>query len=125
MSTDRALEAARRLDDHELIKLGTMAAGNKITGCIIDEEIESVVAELMEARLRLPALSEEVERMRDALERIRDHWASNYDHQFADTEAYRGSYGIGIVDGHRACASIARTALTPPSSQPGNSEVTR
>ena len=106
MSTDRALEAARRV---------IAGAGGNI-------HLHATNGDIQEVARALLALSEEVERMRDALERIRDHWASNYDHQFADTEAYRGSYGIGIVDGHRACASIARTALTPPSSQPGNSE---
>lgn len=49
--------------------------------------------------------------MKRALEEIRDHWATDYDHDKANTEMYRGPYGIGIVDGHRACASIADQAL--------------
>jgi hypothetical protein len=46
-----------------------------------------------------------------ALEEIRDHWANQYDHPRKENEMYRGSYGIGITDGHRACAIIAREAL--------------
>jgi hypothetical protein len=48
---------------------------------------------------------------RVALMDIRDHWATDYSHPKANTEMYRGPYGIGIVDGHRACANIARAAL--------------
>lgn len=47
-----------------------------------------------------------------ALAEIRDHWATDYNHPKANTEMYRGPYGIGIVDGHRACAAIASRALT-------------
>lgn len=50
-------------------------------------------------------------RMEEALREIADHWACAYDHKYANTEAYRGSYGIGIVDGHRAAALIAKAAL--------------
>jgi hypothetical protein len=47
-----------------------------------------------------------------ALSEIANHWACDYDHKHANTEAYRGPYGIGIVDGHRAAAIIARAALS-------------
>jgi hypothetical protein len=53
----------------------------------------------------------EVERLRTTLERIRDHWACQYDHPRKASEMYRGPYGIGVTDGHRAAASIARDAL--------------
>jgi hypothetical protein len=42
-----------------------------------------------------------------ALKEIATHWANNYDHP----EMYRGPYGVGVVDGHRACAIIARAAI--------------
>lgn len=53
----------------------------------------------------------EIKRLRTALEEIRDHWANQYDHPRKDAEMYRGPYGIGITDGHRACAIIAEKAL--------------
>lgn len=56
-------------------------------------------------------LRERVTVLEAALEAIANHWACDYDHKHANTEAYRGSYGIGIVDGHRAAATIARAAL--------------
>lgn len=49
--------------------------------------------------------------LREALEKIRDHWATDYNHAKAETEMYRGAYGTGVVDGHRAAAIIAREAL--------------
>lgn len=66
------------------------------------------------ARNHLPALLSALARSRrqeEALREIADHWACAYDHKYANTEAYRGSYGIGITDGHRAAAIIARAAL--------------
>jgi hypothetical protein len=71
------------------------------------------------ARLRdaLEAAADRERRMREALERIRDHWANQYDHPRKESEMYRGSYGIGVTDGHRACAAIARAALAD--GQPG------
>lgn len=53
----------------------------------------------------------ELARANMALEEIRDHWANQYDHPRKDNEMYRGSYGIGVTDGHRACAIIARRGL--------------
>lgn len=47
-----------------------------------------------------------------ALEEIRTHWANQYDHPRKENEMYRGSYGIGVTDGHRACTIIAERALT-------------
>lgn len=61
--------------------------------------------------------AEEIERLRAALVEIRDHWANQYDHPRKDAEMYRGPYGIGVTDGHRACAIIATKAL--PSDQRG------
>lgn len=52
---------------------------------------------------------EAAETMRAALLEIRNHWANQYDHP--RNEMYAGSYGIGVTDGHRACAIIARRAL--------------
>jgi len=49
--------------------------------------------------------------MKQALEEIRDHWANQYDHPRKQTPMYQGSYGIGVTDGHRACAIIAKKAL--------------
>jgi hypothetical protein len=49
----------------------------------------------------------QVERLREALGRIRDEH-QNYD----DPKIYTGnSYGVGVVDGHRCAALIARAAL--------------
>src|SRR5258706_8333993 len=50
-------------------------------------------------------------RYKQALEEIRDHWANQYDHPRKQTPMYQGSYGIGVTDGHRACAIIAKKAL--------------
>jgi hypothetical protein len=55
--------------------------------------------------------ADEVERLQAALREITTHWANSYDHPHADTEMYRGPYGTGVVDGHRACTRIARRAL--------------
>ena len=45
-------------------------------------------------------------RLREALEVIRDSRFCNYENSGA------GSYGIGVTDGHRFCANIARAALS-------------
>lgn len=50
-------------------------------------------------------------RLTTALEEIRDHWANQYDHPRKQGPMYAGSYGIGVTDGHRACAIIATKAL--------------
>ncbi len=62
-----------------------------------------------------------------ALREIRDHWATSYNHAYADAEKYRGSYGVGVTDGHRAAAAIARDALsdTPDMSTPSSSPTWR
>lgn len=62
------------------------------------------------ARAGIAAMGD-LERLCHALERIRDHQCTAYDHPLCNNEMYRGSYGIGIVDGHRAAAAIAREAL--------------
>lgn len=46
-----------------------------------------------------------------ALREIATHWALDYDHKYANTEQYRGSYGVGVTDGHRLAAAIARRGL--------------
>jgi hypothetical protein len=46
-----------------------------------------------------------------ALIEIRDHWANQYDHPRKSGPMYAGPYGIGVTDGHRACAIIAERAL--------------
>ena len=53
----------------------------------------------------------DIERLRAALAKIRDHWANQYDHPKKQSPMYEGMYGIGVTDGHRACAAIARRAL--------------
>ncbi len=58
------------------------------------------------------ALMAENARFREGLIEIRDHWANQYDHPRKLAHAmYAGPYGIGVTDGHRLCASIARKAL--------------
>lgn len=47
-----------------------------------------------------------------ALVAIRDHWACQYDHPRKLSEMYSGPYGIGVTDGHRCAADIARKALS-------------
>lgn len=64
--------------------------------------------------MRAGALAQET-RYRQALEEIRDHWANQYDHPRKESEMYRGPYGIGVTDGHRACTIIAERALALPS----------
>jgi hypothetical protein len=56
-------------------------------------------------------LTEEIAKLRAALTEIRDHWANQYDHPRKQTPMYDGMYGIGVTDGHRAAADIARRAL--------------
>ena len=53
----------------------------------------------------------EIDRLRNALAEIRDHWACQYDHPRKRGDMYSGPYGIGVTDGHRAAASIAQTAI--------------
>lgn len=47
-----------------------------------------------------------------ALVAIRDHWACQYDHPKKQGPMYSGPYGIGVTDGHRCAAEIARAAIT-------------
>jgi hypothetical protein len=56
-------------------------------------------------------LSAQNAKLRQALAEIRDHWANQYNHPKMQSPNYSGMYGIGVVDGHRAAAAIARTAL--------------
>lgn len=64
--------------------------------------------------------ADEIERLRAALIEIRDHWANQYDHPRKETEMYRGPYGIGVTDGHRACTIIAEKALALSPSERGS-----
>lgn len=59
-------------------------------------------------------LQARVAQLTKALEDIRDHWANQYDHPRKENEMYRGSYGIGVTDGHRACTIIAERGLAMP-----------
>jgi hypothetical protein len=61
----------------------------------------------------IDTISEEdrIERMRQALIDIRDHWANQYDHPRKENAMYDGPYGVGVTDGHRAAAQIARRGL--------------
>ena len=59
-------------------------------------------------------LSIQLAEAQSALAEIRDHWANQYDHPRKQSEMYAGSYGIGVTDGHRACAIIARRVLDAP-----------
>jgi len=63
-----------------------------------------LVAQLSEAHA-------EIKRLTAALIEIRDHWATDYGNPPKSNEMYRGPYDIGVTDGHRACAAIARAAL--------------
>lgn len=49
--------------------------------------------------------------LEEALREIRDHWACQYDHPRKQGDAFKGPYGTGVTDGHRAAANIARRAL--------------
>lgn len=78
------------------------------------QALRSVVAETAKALGCEPdneAMLAKIEQQRAALMEIRDHWANDYDHPRKNNEMYRGPYGIGVTDGHRACAAIARRAL--------------
>jgi Lar family restriction alleviation protein len=54
----------------------------------------------------------------EALEKIENHWACQYDHPRKQGEMYAGPYGIGITDGHRAAALIATAALSLAKGKP-------
>lgn len=54
---------------------------------------------------------DDIDRLRAALKEITEHWACQYDHPNKQGPMYAGSYGIGVTDGHRACAIIAEKAL--------------
>jgi hypothetical protein len=57
-------------------------------------------------------LSRQNAELRAALVEIRDHWANQYDHpRKLANRIYDGPYGVGVTDGHRAAAQIARKAL--------------
>lgn len=59
------------------------------------------------------ALREEVERLKSGLRQIAE---SRYcDYAETSTGFYKGPYGIGVTDGHRYCANIARKVLGKPS----------
>ena len=61
---------------------------------------------------RAVSCEREMQRLRRALAEIRDHWACQYDHpRKLQNAMYSGPYGIGVTDGHRCCADIARKAL--------------
>lgn len=49
------------------------------------------------------------ERMREALKAIAFH--KFIDYEVARNGIYEGQYGIGVVDGHRACSHIAHQAI--------------
>jgi hypothetical protein len=73
---------------------------------------------VLTSRQAIHEVADHLERLRTALEEIRDHWANQYDHPRKQSEMYRGSYGIGVTDGHRACAIIATKALAQQEQQP-------
>jgi succinate dehydrogenase/fumarate reductase flavoprotein subunit len=65
----------------------------------------------------------EIRRLRAALEEIRDS-----SHQSYDNEATRDGdrqYAIGVADGHRCAANIARAALQDEASVVGRSHLSR
>ena len=50
--------------------------------------------------------------MAAALKQIAEHKAISYENTSHGN--YEGQYGIGVTDGHRLCARIAREALSTP-----------
>ncbi len=116
MSTDRALADARRIIDE--------AERDAEIGKIADHAFWPETAVTV-ARALL-ALSAEVERLKDALKEMEE---ANQALCAARPQAvYDALIRAGQADLLGALDSArkkARTALTPPSSQPGNSEVTR
>lgn len=71
----------------------------------------SIILEQEAGRVtQIPERTEE-DRMRYALTKIATHWAINYGHKYSNNPMYRGPYGIGVTDGHRACALMARMGL--------------
>jgi hypothetical protein len=94
-------------------KLAAMArtsggvAGRDEGLCAACDEVEKLIA----GAKQLPSPADSHADLVKALEEIRDHWANQYNHPRKDNEMYRGSYGIGVTDGHRACAIIATEAL--------------
>jgi hypothetical protein len=98
------------------LRAETAGAAQQEKADIPADIVERCMAAVADDRLSTGALyreaADEIVRLREALTEIMNHWACDYDHKHANTEMYRGSYGIGIVDGHRAAAIIARAALT-------------
>lgn len=77
---------------------------------IAADEIESLEAKLAAAEARetqyfngWKASEAKLWVAEAALEEIKNHWANQYDHPRKENEMYRGPYGIGVTDGHRAC----------------------
>jgi chromosome segregation ATPase len=68
--------------------------------------VDEVEAELEMPRAEVSALKDQVGALREALDRIAK------EHQSYD-ENGGGQYGIGVTDGHRCAATIARRALAP------------
>lgn len=54
---------------------------------------------------------QQIAELRKALEQIAKHKFNSYE-TLEGKPAYAGSYGIGVVDGHRACTIIAKAALS-------------
>lgn len=69
------------------------------------EEHKANAAYIVLACNSYPTLLAERDRLREALKEIRDSKFTAYENTSGD------SYGIGVTDGHRFCANIARAAL--------------
>jgi len=70
-------------------------------GCVACE----VFMDTMRAANLIESQATEIERLKGALVDIRDSKHCQYE------ENGVGGYGIGVTDGHRFCANIARAAL--------------
>lgn len=69
---------------------------------LVEKLHEEALNELLDTRI-------ERDTLKAALEQIANHKFISY--ESAEHGNYEGQYGIGVVDGHRACAMIAREAL--------------
>ena len=72
-------------------------------------KIDELIVAKNDAVTERDALKSLCEKQQQALGEIANHKFTNYG--AAKGPVYEGGYGIGVVDGHRSCAVIARHAL--------------
>lgn len=108
------IEAAKEQAEQENLKLReiiskSVAALGNGSAALPTCSLEFFANVPNEIRLTIQAKDQKARELEAALKDIATHKFVNYG--VARDGIYEGQYGIGVVDGHRACASIARLAL--------------